>query len=422
MMLSLILERVEVKMRQDFKKFLFKYAVIIVILSLLYSSLASSSVMGSQSDLETYLPSREEVGAAFGLQYGWHERLEKETWLDVEPLYQEGPSWQSIACDYPLFDYSRESGPRIFNFHIQLIEEEGEVENKRQSILSEISRGEYTYGINSYIYEEAEIGELAVVERIWRIDIEPHECQLLECRFIKGKMYGLAQLVLVAIVGEGPLTSDDYIQAGLILESFFGQFKQLVGSIANRIPSYTPTSSHTSTSSARSTQTSQASQATQTTGVVIPNPSGTVDVVTTVGEVGAVAIGAVALGWFFAPWVWDAMVWLLRGRSAVKWAGRLNRFSEWVNQPRQVRGMGYGGTVNRETGDYAYVTGNRDGVTFVSSEDVAREVNYIKNEIDSSNLSPGEKESLKMYLEQNKHDELAKKKILDAARGSHIGY
>jgi hypothetical protein len=234
-------------------------------------------------------------------------------------------------------------------------------------------------------------------------------------------MHGLAQLVLVAIVGEGPLTSDDYIQAGLILESLFGQFKQLVGSIANRIPSYTPTSSHTSTISARSTQTSQASQATQTTGVVIPNPSGTVDVVTTVAVTGGIAIGAAALGWFLAPWAWDVGVWLLRGRSAIKWAGRLNRFGEWVNQPRQVRGMGQGGTVNRE-GDYAYVTGNRDSVTFVSSEDVAREVNYIKNEIESSNLSPGEKEALKVNLEQNKYDELAKKKILDAARGSHIGY
>jgi len=170
----------------------------------------------------------------------------------------------------------------------------------------------------------------------------------------------------------------------------------------------------------RQDQTAQ-TQATQTTGAVIPNPFGTVDVVTTVGEVGAVAIGAVALGWFFAPWAWDVGVWLLRGRSAIKWAGRLNRFGEWVNQPRQIRGMGQGGTVNRE-GDYAYVTGNRDGVTFVSSQDVAREVNYIKNEIDSSTLSPGEKEALKMNLEQNKYDELAKKKILDAVRGSHIGY
>jgi glycogen synthase len=84
--------------------------------------------------------------------------------------------------------------------------------------------------------------------------------------------------------------------------------------------------------------------------------------------------------------------------------------------------MGEGGTVNRQTGDYAYVTGNKDNVTFVSSEDAAHEVNQIQNEIDSSNLSPGEKEALKMNLEQNKYDELEKKKILDAARGSHIGY
>lgn len=153
----------------------------------------------------------------------------------------------------------------------------------------------------------------------------------------------------------------------------------------------------------------------------LPVPPSSSNVVTTVAEAGAVATGAVALGWFLAPWAWDVAVWLLRGRSILKGLGRLNRFSEWVNQPRQVRGMGDGGTVNRE-GDYAYVTGNRDGVTFVSSEDVAREVNYIKNEIDSSTLSPGEKESLKMHLEQNKHDELEKKKILDAARGSHIGY
>jgi hypothetical protein len=432
MMLSLISKRAEVRMRQDFKKFLFKYAVIIVILSLLYSSLAASSVMGSQSDLETYLPSREDVGAAFGLQYGWHERLEKETWIHVEPLYQEESSWQSIACDYPLLDYSRQYGPRIFNFHIELIEEEGEIENKRQSILSEISRREYTYGIDSYIYEEAAIGDLAVVERIWRVDIEPHECWLLECQFIKGKMNGLAQLSHVADVGEGQFASDDYIQAGLRLESFFGQFKQLVGSIANRILSYTPTSSHTSTSSTTSTQTTQATEATKATSTADGSFFENHPIVSIAGiAVGGIVAGfavagavsvAVTEGSSLAPSAWNVGKWLWKGRNILKGLKMVNEYGEWVNQPRQVRGMGYGGTVNRETGDYAYVTGNRD-VTWVSQEELEREVNNIKDEIDRSNfLFPGEKEALKMHLEQNKCDELEKKKILDAARGIHIGY
>jgi hypothetical protein len=221
--------------------------------------------------------------------------------------------------------------------------------------------------------------------------------------FTKGKYY-----VLVDVVG----SSEDGLYEGQTAASVptLMDAETLAGIVEAKLPG-----------GAATTEPGTSPTVATSDGGLLVQPSSS-NVVTTVAEVGAVAIGAVALGWFLAPWAWDVGVWLLRGRSILKGLGRLNRFSEWVNQPRQVRGMGDGGTVNRE-GDYAYVTGNRDGVTWVSPEEVAREVNHIKDEIDSStNLSPGEKEALKMNLEQNKYDELAKKKILDAARGSHIGY
>jgi hypothetical protein len=174
------------------------------------------------------------------------------------------------------------------------------------------------------------------------------------------------------------------------------------------------------------TMTSAASTSEQTQAGNNQKPSSSSSVATTVAEISAIAVTAVALGWFATPFVvdtvWDATLWIWRGVSAVKWFNRINRFGEWINQPRQVRGMGEGGTVDRETGDYAYVTGNRDSVTFVSHEDVENEVNQIKAEIDHSGLPPADQEALKADLEANKFDELAKKRILDAARGSHIGY
>ena len=157
-----------------------------------------------------------------------------------------------------------------------------------------------------------------------------------------------------------------------------------------------------------------------------PNGSSSSGVATTVAEVGAVAAVAVAMGFFAGPAVagaaWDAAVWISRGRTVVKLVNKVNQYGKWVNEPQRVRGMGQGGTVDRETGDYAYVTGNRDSVTSASADDVAREVNQIKAEIDNSNLSPSDQAALKESLEQNKFNEQAKKKILDAARGSHIGY
>ena len=368
------------------KPFLVKSIGIAATLILIYLVVSTAPIANAQENLSQYMPTQSDLNT---IRLGWtisdllideqstpHPFIHKSFSLNAQ--WHTGYYPDQIKIDIAIHSFS--SPDVVPKNHEEILTRT----IQGQTITS---KGALTIGDTSYYAVSYSSGAR------W---------QGVSLIFTKGKYY-----VLVGVVGssedglyEGQTTASvptlaDTETLARIVEA------KLPGGAATTEPGTSPT------------------VATSDGGLLVPPSSS--NVVTTVAVTGGIAIGAAALGWFLAPWAWDVGVWLLRGRSAIKWAGRLNRFGEWVNQPRQVRGMGQGGTVNRE-GDYAYVTGNRDNVTFVSSDDVAREVNQIKDEIESSNLSPGEKEALKMNLEQNKHDELAKKKILDAARGSHIGY
>ena len=252
-------------------------------------------------------------------------------------------------------------------------------------------------------------GALAIGDASYYVISRAHAWQGISMLFTEGRFF-----VFVGVYGNNP--SDLY--EGQTQESVptLTDAESIARIIEAKLPGGTAaTSSSTATISEWPTQTNTPSPET-----VLSNAGATMV------DIWAVAAITVALGFFAGPAVagaaWDAVVWISRGRTAVRIVKKINQYGEWINAPQQVRGMGQGGTVDRETGDYSYVTGNRDDVTTVSADDVAREVNQIKAEIDNSGLSPSDQEALKESLERNKFDEQAKKRILDAARGSHIGY